>query len=165
MSEAVDAVPAGQRLSEWIDAAPIGKTATYELIRALGITPAKARFPGSGAAVSVLTAEQVQALDRAAEAVAAGRSIAEITAITARPRTVADDREDAPAPDAHAIGAEVLLARLEAADRAISSGLPLSTAEVAWILGARPGSATVTRGGITATRHGRNVWSLTRAKH
>jgi hypothetical protein len=58
----------------------------------------------------------------------------------------------------------VLLARLEAAERAISSGLPLTTADVAWILGARPGSATVTRGGITATRHGRNVWSLAGAR-
>ena len=55
-STAVEALPSGQRLSQWIEQAPIGKTAAYELLRALGITPCKARFPGSASAVSVLTA-------------------------------------------------------------------------------------------------------------
>ena len=150
---AVEAQPSGQRLSQWIEAAPIGKTAAYELLKALGITPAKARFPGSAAAVSVLTAEQAAIMDRAAEQVAAGRSIAELTAITTRPRTAVNTTTKDQA---------ALLARIEAADGAIRSGLPLSTAETAWILGARPGAATVTRGRIIATRHGRNVWSLAR---
>ena len=52
------------------------------------------------------------------------------------------------------------LARLEAAERAIRSGLGLTTTEVAWILGVRPGSAVVTRGGIQATRTGWNCWRL-----
>jgi hypothetical protein len=164
-SAAIEALPSGLRLSEWIEAAPIGKTATYELMRALGITPAKARFPGSAAAVSMLTGEQVALMDRAAEQVAAGRSIAELSAITAQPRTTANDHGEALAPDAHAIGADALLARLEAAERAIASGLPLTTAEVSWILGARPGTSVVVRGRITATRHGRNVWSLSRAEN
>ena len=152
---AVEAQPSGQRLSQWIEAAPIGKTAAYELLKALGITPAKARFPGSAAAVSVLTAEQAAVMDRAAEQVAAGRSIAELTAITPRPRTAVNTTDEAQ-------DQATLLARLEAAERAIRSGLPLSTAEVAWIMGARPGAATVTRGRIIATRHSRNVWSLAR---
>ena len=52
------------------------------------------------------------------------------------------------------------LARLEAAERAVASGLGLTTAEVSWILGVNPGAAVVTRGGITATRTARNCWRL-----
>ena len=52
------------------------------------------------------------------------------------------------------------LARLEAAERAIRSGLGLTTAEVAWILGVKPGGSPITRGGITATRTGWNCWLL-----
>ena len=155
-SAAIEALPSGQRLSEWIEQAPIGKTAAYELLKALGITPGKARFPGSAAAVSVLTAEQVAIMDAAAEQVAAGRSIAELTAITARPRTAVNVTDEGQ-------GGKALLPRLEAAERAIRSGLPLSTAEVTWILGVRPGATigtTITRGGIAITHHGPDVWSL-----
>lgn len=161
-SAAVEALPSGQRLSEWIEQAPIGKTAAYELLKALGITPGKARFPGSAAAVSVLTAEQVAIMDAAAEQVAAGRSIAELTAITARPRTTANATDEAQGGKVTAKDQATLLARIQAADGAIRSGLPLTTEQVAWIMGARPGAETVTRGRIIATRHGRNVWSLAR---
>jgi len=57
-------------------------------------------------------------------------------------------------------GSTPFLARLEAADRAIRSGLGLSIAEVSWILGVKPGSFPVTRGGITAPRSGWNYWRL-----
>ena len=53
--------------------------------------------------------------------------------------------------------------RLELPDLAISTGAPLSTAEVAQLLGARPGSAVVQRGGLVARRLGRNVWRLSRS--
>jgi len=159
-SAAVEAMPSGQRLSEWIEQAPIGKTATYELMKALRITPAKARFPGSAAAVSMLTAEQVVVMDRAAMQVAAGQSIADLTAIITRPRTAVNAADEAQ-------GGKALLPRLEAAERAIRSGLPLSTAEVTWILGVRPGATigtTITRGRIAVTHHDTNIWSLARVE-
>ena len=161
-SAAIEALPSGQRLSEWIEAAPIGKTASYELLRALGITPGKARFPGSAAAVSMLTAEQVAIMGAAAEQVAAGRSIADITAITARPRTAVNATDEAQGGRVTAKDQATLQARIEAADGAIRSGLPLTTEQVAWIMGARPGAETFTRGRIIATRQSRNVWSLAR---
>jgi hypothetical protein len=55
---------------------------------------------------------------------------------------------------------QFILARLEAAERAIRSGLGLTTTETAWILGVRPGSSPITRAGITATRTGWNCWRL-----
>lgn len=53
--------------------------------------------------------------------------------------------------------------RLEITDLAIRTGAPLSTAEVAQLMGARPGAAVVERGGLTARRLARNVWKLSRS--
>lgn len=52
--------------------------------------------------------------------------------------------------------------RHQAAERSIESGLGLTTAEMAWILGVSPGSPPITRGGITATRTGKNCWRLSK---
>jgi hypothetical protein len=160
MPDALDATPAGIRLSQWIEQAPIGKTAAYDLMRALGITPGKARVAGSSAPVSILTAQQQAAMDQGAAAIAAGRSISEIAqAITTRPRPSATTREPEP-EQPEPPGPDLLLARLDAIARAQQTGAPLSTAEVAWLLGARPGGEVVARGRITARRHARNVWTL-----
>ena len=53
--------------------------------------------------------------------------------------------------------------RLELIDLAIRTGAPLSTSEVGALLGARPGTAVVERGGIQAKRISRNVWKLSRS--
>ncbi len=53
--------------------------------------------------------------------------------------------------------------RLELTQLALQTGAPLSTAEVAQLLGARPGAAVIERGGLVARRLSRNVWMLSRA--
>lgn len=53
--------------------------------------------------------------------------------------------------------------RLELVRLALDTGAPLSTAEVAQLMGARPGAAVVQRGGLRARRMSRNVWKLSRA--
>lgn len=53
--------------------------------------------------------------------------------------------------------------RLELVQLALDTGAPLTTAEVSQLIGARPGSADVQRGGLRARRLGRNVWKLSRA--
>jgi hypothetical protein len=162
-SAALDATPAGVRLSDWIADAPIGKTAAYELLKALGITPAKLKLPGVSAAVSMLSEAEAQAMDRAAAAVAGGNSIAELTALVTNSRTTATDRGRSAAAASEPTGPtpEALLTRLQAVQLAAATGAPLTTAEAAWLLGARPGAAVVTRGRLTAERVGRNCWTLT----
>ena len=54
------------------------------------------------------------------------------------------------------------LASLEAAERAIASGLGLRAVEVAWNLGMTTRGRSVRLGGILATRNGVNSWQLTR---
>ena len=50
--------------------------------------------------------------------------------------------------------------RLELTALAIETGAPLSTSEVSKLLGVRPGSSKVERGGLIAKKISRNVWRL-----
>ncbi len=67
------------------------------------------------------------------------------------------------AEDGGQLDGAALRQRLELVQLALDTGAPLSTAEVTHLLGARPGSAEVVRGGLLARRLGRNVWTLSRA--
>ena len=73
---------------------------------------------------------------------------------TSRLRLVEDNEEKF---DRHA-----LRQRLELIALAIETSAPLSTSEVSYLLGARPGSSKAARGGLTATKLNRNVWKLSR---
>jgi hypothetical protein len=154
------AVPYGMRLSDWWESRDVPRSTAFRLLKVAGLEPEKVRAEGSRSPVSFLTADQVQLLDTLAERLKAGATIAQLEgalAVHRRPETPQDEPEE---PDAIAPGPELLLARLEAGELAIRSGLPLTTAEVGWIMGARPGAAVVTRGRVTARRQARNVWSL-----
>jgi hypothetical protein len=162
MSEPSLAVPDGMRLSDWWESRAVPRSTAFRLLRIAGIEPEKVRADGSRSPVSFLSQPQVDALDALAAKVKGGASITQLEgalAVHRRPETAPDPIDE---PDATPPGPDLLLDRLEAGERALRSGLPLSTSEVAWIIGARPGSATVTRGRIVATRHGRNVWTLSR---
>ena len=50
--------------------------------------------------------------------------------------------------------------RLELTSLAIETGAPLSTSEVSKLLGVRPGSSKIERGGLIAKKLSRNVWRL-----
>ena len=54
--------------------------------------------------------------------------------------------------------------RLELTSLAIETGAPLSTAEVGHLMGAKPTSAKLERGGLIAIRISRNVWRLNKAE-
>ena len=54
--------------------------------------------------------------------------------------------------------------RLELISLAIETGAPISTSEVTYLLGARPGSSKTERGGLTARKISRNVWKLSRSE-
>jgi hypothetical protein len=82
---------------------------------------------------------------------------------------LADGGKDTPIPwiwndeeDGGSFDATALRQRLELVQLALQTGAPLSTAEVTHLLGARPGTAVVQRGGLTARRLSRNVWKLSR---
>ena len=53
--------------------------------------------------------------------------------------------------------------RLELTALAIETGAPLSTSEVSKLLGVRPGTSKVERGGLVAKKLSRNVWRLNKS--
>jgi hypothetical protein len=163
--DAADAAVDGIRLAELVSQLPVGRSSVFELIKVLGITTENGPGPGGRGRVAWVSAADADRLTEAAERVSRKEvKIADLAHGLQRrqtPQTViaavsAGSPESAdPAP---------FLARLEAAERAISSGLGLTTNETAWILGVRPGSSPLTRGGITATRTGWNCWRLESAE-
>ena len=78
MADVLSAEPDGQRLSDWIEQAPIGRTATYALLQALAIEPGKARLQGVARPVAMLTTEQIAQLDAAVDRLQQGESIAQL---------------------------------------------------------------------------------------
>jgi len=155
-------------LSSWYEGRAVPRSTAFKLVKLAGIETAPMKVATSRAPVAGVNAEQIQQLDALAQQLQNGVTMAELerrmtaalVAVEKQAETVSDD----PGPILHPADPGALLARLEAAERAIRSGLGLSTNEAAWILGVRPGSAVVTRGGIRATRTARNCWQLRRSE-
>ena len=156
MALSTDVLLDGIRLSDLADELPVGRSSLFELLKGLRITTQKGPGADGKGRVAWVNIAQANLLRDAAKAVHAGeKKISDFSSAIAKgsssaPRAASTD----PAP---------FLARLQAAEQAIASGLGLSTSETAWILGVSPGSSPLTRGGITATRTGKNCWLLTKA--
>lgn len=167
MASSADSAAAvdGVRLAELVDQLPLSRSSVFELVKALGITTEKGPGPGGKGRVAWVSDADADRLADAANRVHRGEvRIADLAGGLASLQTPATVPGWQPAAVSGVSGdspdAAPFLARLEAAERAISSGLGLTTAETAWILGVKPGSSPVTRGGITATRTGWNCWRL-----
>jgi hypothetical protein len=154
----------GVRLAELTEALPVSRGSVFELVKALGIVTVKGPGPDGRGRVAWVSAPDADRLAEAAQRVARGEvRIADLAGglVSQRtPQTLQTGHVAASALSADSADSAPFLARLEAAERAIRSGLGLTTTETAWILGVRPGSSPITRAGITATRTGWNCWRL-----
>ena len=148
-------------MAELTEALPVSRGSVFELVKALGIVTVKGPGPDGRGRVAWVSAPDADRLAEAAQRVARGEvRIADLAGGLVSQRTPQTGMAAAPAPSPDSADPGPFLARLEAAERAIRSGLGLTTTETAWILGVRPGSSPVTRAGITATRTGWNCWRL-----
>lgn len=158
------AVVDGVRLAELTEALPVSRGSVFELVKALGITTMKGPGPDGRGRVAWVSAADADRLADAAQRVARGEvRIADLAGglVSQRtPQTPQMGPAAGSAPSADSADPAPFLARLEAAERAIRSGLGLTTTEAAWILGVKPGGSPITRGGIRATRTGWNCWRL-----
>ena len=160
-----DAMPSGARLADLITRSPLSRGSIFELIKVLGIVTTKGPGPdGKGRVAWLSDADAHQLLDAVQRVHRGEVRIADLATgfvpLTQQtPQILAPTRS---AESADPVDPAPFLARLEAAERAVASGLGLRTAEVAWILGVTPRNRSVHRGGILATRTGVNVWHLTR---
>ena len=155
------AQPEGSRLAELIEMLPLSRGSVFELIKALGITTSKGPGPDGRGRVAWLSDRDVARLSEAAFRVHHGQvRIADLAQGLATQQTPPTAITAASADSADSADPSPFLARLEAAERAVNSGLGLTTAEVSWVLGVKPTASPITRGGITATRTGWNCWQL-----
>lgn len=160
--ESADAVLDGIRLAELAEELPVGRSSVFELLKRLAIVTGKGPDADGRGRVAWVSNEQADRLRAAAHAVHTGaRKIADFSSAITTRALPTKRAPSAPSPDS--ADPTPFLARLEAAERAVASGFGLTTAEVSWILGVTPGSSPVTRGGITATRTGKNCWLLSKA--
>jgi len=161
-ADSADSVLDGIRLSELAEELPVSRSSVFELLKRLAIVTGKGPDAGGKGRVAWVSNEQAERLRSAAHAVHSGeRKIADFSsAITTR---ALQTKKALSAASTDSADPTPFLARLEAAERAVASGLGLTTAEVSWVLGVSPGSSPVTRGGITATRTGKNCWLLSKA--
>ncbi len=60
------------------------------------------------------------------------------------------------------IDSKKLRDRLELTQLAIKTGAPLSTSEITYLMGAKPGKKNVQRGGLIATKISRNIWKISK---
>ena len=180
-SAAVEATPSGCLFPEWITNRGVSKSTAYQWRAALGIKPEKRRV---GARVEVwLSAADEQLMDAYGDALA-NMPPAEALAKVGRATPVESDGTSALIPvESGGIGrldpmesdgtqvaapvesdgtqrVEQLRHRLAALRDAVEMGAPLSTAEVALLLGARPGGDEVVRGRLRAVREARNCWTI-----
>lgn len=154
----------GIRLTELIEQLPLSRGSVFELVKVLGISTTKGPGPGGKGRVAWVASSDADRLADAAGRVHRGEvRIADLAGGLQRHPT-RQTLQEAPGPvsghSADPGDPAPFLARLQAAELAVRSGLGLTTAEVAWILGVKPGSSAITRGGITAIKTGWNCWRL-----
>lgn len=169
-ADSAAAVVDGVRLAELTESLPVSRGSVFELIKALGITTNKGPGLDGRGRVAWVSVPDADRLADAAQRVARGEvRIADLASglvSQPTPQTLqtGPGAVSAGSPDsADPADPGPFLARLKAAEGAIASGLGLTTAETAWILGVKPGASPVTRGGITAIRTGWNCWRLVSA--
>ena len=174
--DSIATTPAGCLFSDWIARRGVSKSTAYGWRSTLGIEPERRR---SGSRVEVwLSAEQEALLDAYGEALARGLSASEALAAVGGPLDStgvhalvplestglapmeSDGVQPTPLESDGPDPLERLQRRLAALRDAVELGAPLSTPEVALLLGARPGGDVVVRGRLRAVRERRNVWTI-----
>jgi hypothetical protein len=179
-SAAIQATPSGCLFADWIARRKVSKSTAYSWRSALRIEPQRRRVAGR---VEVwLSAEQEALLDRYALALEQHTTTAEALAAVGLPPVPLESDGSAglipldstgtaglipvesdgtaPAVPVESDGIQQLRARLAALRDAVELGAPLSTAEAALLMGARPGGAVVVRGRLRAVREARNCWTI-----
>lgn len=160
-ADSPDTAVDGVRLTELVEQLPLSRSSVFELLKVLKISTANGPGPNGKGRVAWISTADLETIKDAASRVARKEiRIADLASGLQRRQTPQTGIAAASAGSPESADPAPFLARLKAADRAIRSGLGLTTNEAAWILGVKPGAAVVIRGGIRATRTGWNCWRL-----
>lgn len=172
--DAIDAVPSGVLFTQWLEANDLGRSTAYALlalVEQMGITPSRVRIGNASKPSVVLDGQCLEAMERLLARFRAGTSVkqlqAEMDAATttaiaspAPASIVADDHQaDAAKQGKH--DPDDLLKRLQAAKLAAETGLPLTRAELSWILGVGATTEAAQKAAIGFHQHSRHGWTIT----
>lgn len=158
----LSALPDGMAVIAWREARGISRATVQRLLKAAGITPGRARIPGSRSPVAFLSADQLQLMDALADRLANGATVNELGGALVR-------QEAAPAPELARASQNVPQARLSLPERlalleaAERIGAPLTTEEAHQLLLVKPTGDAVTVGPLVLVRDGVNRWWIKRA--
>jgi hypothetical protein len=144
------------RLSDWIDASGLSRSTAYELLKLLQIEPEARRVPTSRKPVSHLSAEQIQQLQPWANELASGATLPQIRERLGRSDTIQDNspKQTQIVPADQLVAALAAIAGQQQAQapdplrcaRALAEaaelGVPLSSAELAGVVGMSPATVS-----------------------
>lgn len=158
----VDAIPDGQLLADWAQQHDVGKTTTYAFVRilkAMGMEPKTVRKKGASKSTPFLEGQVLDAMNHLLLQHRDGKTVAALeaehaTAIVATALPFSEPTSNDP------FNPTILLSRLQAADLAISTGLPLSKKELAWIVGVAETSKLPENTRIRIGRTSLHKWTL-----
>jgi hypothetical protein len=144
------------RFSSWYEARGLARSTAFKLLAASGLELERRRVEGSRSPVSFVSADHQQKLDFLADQLASGKSLAELERHIVKAQAVSTP----PEPEEPVTKPALLFQRLQALELAQNTGMGLTTSEVAWILGVRPGAASIVRGNVLVEKQARNCWTV-----
>lgn len=158
----LSAIPDGMAVIAWREARGISRATAQRLLKAAGITPGRARVPGSRSPVAFLSAEQLEMLDAMAARLAQGATVTELSAALVRQEPAPPPELAQPGPS-HAQARLSLPERLALIEAAERIGAPLTTEEAQALLLVKPKGDRVVVGPLALVRDGVNRWWIERA--
>ncbi len=174
MEASLAAVADGLTLPQWQEAHGIGQSTAYSLLRLverMGIQLTRMRIGNATKPSVVLEGKSLEAMDRLLARYGSGTSIKALTEeIEAAASSIQQDPAALPTADDHqaddandaAVDPDNLLLRLQAAQLAQETGMPLTRRELSWILGSAPKTAFSANAPIRIQKHSSLGWSLLR---
>lgn len=171
MEAPLAAVPDGVTLPQWQEAHGIGQSTAYALLRLverMGIQLTRMRIGNATKPSVLLEGQSLEAMNRLLARYGSGVSIKTLTAEIEEAAASQQDPAALPAADEHqgddandaAVDPDNLLMRLQAAQLAQETGMPLTRRELSWILGSAPKTAFSANAPMRIQKHSSLGWSL-----
>lgn len=172
MEAAIQAIPDGLTLPQWQEQQGIGQSTAYSLLKLverMQVPLMRTRIGTATKPSVVLEGRSLEAMNRLLAEFRNGKSIKSLTEeIEDAASSVQQDAAALPAADepqgddhdAAEVDPDNLLMRLQAAQLAQETGMPLTKREVKWILGSSPTVQFSARARIRIEQHSSLGWSL-----
>jgi hypothetical protein len=166
MNEAValvDGVPDGLLLHEWAEQHDVGKTTSYafvKILKAMGIEVKMMKRKGVARATAFLEGTSMDAINHLLMQHRQGKSLAQLEADHTSALVPAQTATPAAMEDESTFDPSGLLDRMQAAELAINTGMPLSKKEMAWIIGVSDVSRIPANTRIRIGRTSLQKWTL-----